>query len=117
MMDLHPITSAIGGVLIVLGICRFVPIFKCITWCKLKKIRAKYALDQLYDMCSFLPSNRHRPSVPVNIYTEKYTTKQLEKIYKYTTPFGCNSFNQPDWVEAARNLLKHEIADRQLLNL
>lgn len=116
MSSLQAIIGAIGGILTVLGVCRYVPIFKCLTWCKIKRVKARYALEELYQMCNFKYTGGHRGERAINIDTREYTLKQLEKIYKNSTPFGCNSFNQPEWLHSARNLLQNEIADRQLLD-
>jgi hypothetical protein len=51
------------------------------------------------------------------INTEKVSTKMLIKLYKYSTPFGCESLRKPQWLHSARELLREEIADRQLLDI
>ena len=90
--------------------CRFVPGFKCITFCKYKTIKRNRAIKKLHNMVLFTKSQK------IHILNcEEQSTKALVKLYDSTTPFGCNSINQEQWLIDARSILKERIAERHLL--
>lgn len=100
--------------------CRYVPGFKCITFCRYKTIKGNRAKKKLKSMCELVDSTQRdhygEYIQRVNtLNTEGLSSKKLLNLYHSTSPFGCNSFDQPSWLTAAREILKERIAEMQLL--
>ena len=91
---------------------RYVPGFKCISYCRYKTIKKNMALKKLKSICDM--DNGYRPKV-ITINSDGYSSKKLLALYKNTLQFGCNSFNEPEWIPSAREILKERIAELQLL--
>lgn len=96
---------------------RYVPVFKCLVYCKFKKIKYHWAVRRISLICHFEFVGSYMREKTSDINTDKFSTKMLIKLYKYSTPFGCQSLRVPQWLPSARELLREEIADRQLLDI
>ena len=100
---------------------RYVPGFKCISFCRYKGIQKKRAIDKLRKICDIEEKydNNYRATKrkTLTVNTDGYTAKRLEKLYKNTLHFGCKSFNEEDWVPSARDILKERLAEYQLLGV
>jgi len=92
--------------------CRYVPGFKCVTFCFYKKYKAMKALDDLRKITIF---KNNFENIILSIDDEHYSLKQLDSIYKNTFGFGCRQNDFPNWVYSAREILKNRIAERHLL--
>ena len=104
------------GIVVLLAACRWLPGTKCITWCRIKKFKYDRATKRIEGMIVWDdPHGRHR-KVKTLDYTG-YTTRQLEKIYNATEPFGCRQFDEKSPISDARNKLKERIAEGHLLEL
>lgn len=107
---------SILGIILSLLICRYVPGFKCISYCKYKTYVAKIYKNKLYNMCEF--QNYRHGSAPLKvttINTDGYSSKQLLKIYNNSGTFSCREFSIESWIPEARELLKERIAELQIL--
>lgn len=108
------------GVVALLVACRYVPGFKCVSYCRYKTFKGNRAKKKLKTLCEFVQNTHTSPYDEVmyrvsTLNVDGYSSKQLLKLYKNTLPFGCNSFDEPSWLIQARELLKNRIAELQLL--
>lgn len=105
--------------IIVLGLAgRFVPGFKCISWCRWKQLRAKLYIKRLENITE--KKYKHDQygdgyEYATHVNTDGFSSIQLLRIYKNTAPFGCKSFDRPGWIDTAREILKNRIAEMQIL--
>jgi hypothetical protein len=82
-------------------ICRYVPGFKCVTYCRLKTYKYEKATKKIEKMSSYDFSASSK--------------KKLIKLYLDSTPFGCKSLFTGSDVAKQRELLKNAIAEKELL--
>lgn len=82
-------------------ICRYIPGFKCITYCRYKAYKFEKANQKIGKLSSYDFSQMSK--------------KGLNKLYNDSTPFGCKSFYLSTDLQKQREILKNIIAERELL--
>lgn len=107
------ILIATAAPIVIVLLFRYVPGFKCISFCRYKQLKLKRAVDKLRERLVH-DYNQSRVKVQ-DIRLEDLSTKQMLALYKATEPFGCATFRTDSWVYEAREILKNRIADREIL--
>jgi hypothetical protein len=97
MTYLYYILSIVGIVLI----CKYVPGFKCLTFCRYKTYKFEKANKKIEKMSSYDFS--------------RMSKKSLNALYKDSTPFGCKSLYASAEIAKQREILKNIVAERELL--
>ena len=103
------------GIIVALLVFRYVPGFKCVSYCRFKQFRHRRAVNKLRTMSEIYECQNTYDDRVRRVECKDVSTKVLIKLYDNTTPFGCTSFNRESWLDEAREHLKNSIAERVLL--
>jgi hypothetical protein len=99
------------GTVLLFAFCCFVPPFKCLTACKINMFKRKWALKKLREITLFKIDGSFHSIKPHNM-----SYKELCRMYDWSKKFICNELTEERWIIDAREKIKHEIAEKSLLN-